>query len=277
VAEALALLSSVTVTVMRQPIAGLAAINDSPTIVGDPTVFTATVTAGSDIVYEWDFGDGSTGSGNPASHVYETIGDYTAVVTASNSVNSMTATTQVSVIPRPIYLPLVVRNYVALPDLVVDSVVASGSAVTVTIMNQGDASVTSEFVNEFWVDVYIDPNTVPTRVNQTWEIVGDQGLVWGVTQDALPFEPGEVLTLTMGDVYYRPERSQITGTIPITAPIWAQVDSAHAETDYGAVLEDHEVTGEEYNNISDPVYPFGFTQPSPKLYPITTDNRSRWW
>jgi len=246
--------ASVTVTVMRQPIAGLAAINDSPTIVGRPTFFTATVTAGSDIVYEWDFGDGSTGTGDSVSHVYGTTGDYTAVVTASNSVNRMTATTQVSVVPQPVYLPLVMRNFAIAPDLVVDSIVASGGAVTVTIRNQGDAPVTSEFVNEFWVDVYIDPDTVPTRVNQTWELVGDQGLVWGVTQDALPFEPGEALTLTMSDAYYRPGRSQITGTIPITAPIWAQVDSAHAETDYGAVLENHEITGGAYNNISEPVY-----------------------
>jgi PKD repeat protein len=248
--------ASVTVTVMRQPIAGLTAINDSPTVIGHPTVFTATVTAGSDIVYEWDFGDGSTGSGDSVSHVYGTTGDYTAVVTASNSVNNMTATTQVSVVPQPIYLPLVMCNYAVAPDLVVDSIVASGSAVTVTIRNQGDAPVADVLDNEFWVDVYIDPDTPPTRVNQTWKMLGDQGLVWGVKQSALPLEPDEVLVLTMDDAaYYRPDKSVITGTLLSTTPIWAQVDSAHAETDYGAVLENHEMIGGDYNNIKGPVYP----------------------
>jgi uncharacterized repeat protein (TIGR01451 family) len=245
----------VTVTVARRPVEGLEAFNDSPTVVGDPTFLTATVTGGSDVVYEWDFGDDSTGVGSLISHTYKTLGIHTAVVTASNSENSMTATTQVFITPQLVYLPLVMRNYAVAPDLVVDSLIVSGNAVTVTISNQGDAPVAAELINEFWVDVYIDPDTVPTRVNQTWDIVGTQGLAWGVTQDALPLEPGETLILTVGDEYYRPDKSQITGTIPSTASIWAQVDSAHEETDYGAVLENHEMTGGEYNNVRGPVHP----------------------
>ncbi len=167
----------------------------------------------------------------------------------------MTATTQVFVTPQLVYLPLVVRNYANAPDLVVDSIIVTGNAVTVTISNQGDAPVTAEFVSEFWVDVYIDPDTAPTRVNQTWDIVGDRGLAWGVTQDALPLKPGETLILTMDDDYYRPDKSELGGTIPITASIWVQVDSAHEETDYGAVLENHEIVGEEYNNVRGPVRP----------------------
>ena len=61
-------------------------------------------------------------------------------------------------------------------------------------MNQGDAYVT----DEFWVDVYINPDPAPTAVNQIWEDLADEGLVWGVTAGALPLAPGEAITLTVG-------------------------------------------------------------------------------
>ena len=149
-----------------------------------------------------------------------------------------------------IHLPLVQKNYAVAPDLVVDSLVATGDAVTVTISNQGAAPVTRTFENEFWVDVYIDPDPVPTRVNQTWAHLGSQGLLWGVTQDALPLDPGETLVLTTSrdsdGAYFWPQESVITWTLPAGTEVWAQVDSAHEETDHGAVLENHEIIGAPY-------------------------------
>ena len=48
--------------------------------------------------YDWDFGDGVTGSGPVVTtHTYETTGAFTAVVTASNTLNSLAASTPVTV------------------------------------------------------------------------------------------------------------------------------------------------------------------------------------
>ena len=46
----------------------------------------ATITAGSNVAYSWDLGDGTSGSGAMLTHTYAAAGVYTAVVTASNSI-----------------------------------------------------------------------------------------------------------------------------------------------------------------------------------------------
>jgi hypothetical protein len=93
------------------PIAGLSATSDSPTLLGQSTLFTATVNAGSNITYTWDFGDGAgTGSGATASYTFTATGTYTATVTASNGAGSQPAQTVVTVFAlEPIYLPVVRR------------------------------------------------------------------------------------------------------------------------------------------------------------------------
>lgn len=45
---------------------------------------TRTTSNGNAITYSWDFGDGSTGSGENVTHTYATAGDYTAVLTAQS-------------------------------------------------------------------------------------------------------------------------------------------------------------------------------------------------
>jgi PKD repeat protein len=91
------LLTATTVVTVEEAVAGLSAANDSPTALGSPTALTATVTAGSNVLYTWAFGDGSSGSGANASHIYPAAGVYTALVTASNQVGWLTATTVVTV------------------------------------------------------------------------------------------------------------------------------------------------------------------------------------
>ncbi len=91
-------MASITVNVVNIPISGLAAQNSSPTTFGQPTLFTATITAGTGVSYAWNFGDGiGTGSGANPSYTYPAIGTYIATVTATNVVNQMSATTQVVV------------------------------------------------------------------------------------------------------------------------------------------------------------------------------------
>jgi hypothetical protein len=149
---------------------------------------------------------------------------------------------------RRLYLPLVTRDQAALaPDLVVDTIVATRDSVEVVIRNRGGVRV----LDEFWVDCYIDPYTVPTAVNQNWPMVGDHGVVWGVTADALPaLAPGGTITLTMGDAHYWPEYSSFPDSLAPGTPVHAQADSTDHATTYGAVLESHEIDGGPYNNIS---------------------------
>lgn len=85
------------------PISGLVATNDSPTPLHNPTSLTATIAAGTNVAYVWDFGDG-TPYGNTAAvlHTYSSVGLYTAVVTASNNLNSLSTATQVTITDVPI-------------------------------------------------------------------------------------------------------------------------------------------------------------------------------
>jgi hypothetical protein len=79
------------------PIAGLTASNDGPTIIGNATNLIATVSAGDNVTYTWDFGDGTTGSGTAVAHTYQGTGSYTAVVTATNGSGAASASTSVTV------------------------------------------------------------------------------------------------------------------------------------------------------------------------------------
>jgi PKD repeat protein len=71
---------------------------------------TATVATGSDVVYTWALGDGSTTSGQVVTHTYPVPGDFTAVVTASNWFNSATVTSSVRVAGYRVFLPVVTRR-----------------------------------------------------------------------------------------------------------------------------------------------------------------------
>jgi hypothetical protein len=158
----------------------------------------------------------------------------------------------VSNAPQAAYLPLLHRGEqsVAAPDLVVEALHATASDVQLVVRNHGAVAV----VDTFWVDVYVDPALAPRAVNQTWDALADQGLVWGVTSDALPLAPGETLTLTVGDDYYWEALSAISWPLPSGVPVYAQVDSYNPGSNYGAVLEAHETVGAAYNNVHGPVF-----------------------
>ena len=84
------------------PIAGLSAASSSPTTLGQVTTLTATIASGSNVAYAWDFGDGSApGSGGTVTHTYPLSGTYTAIVTATNSISSATASTMVTITNLP--------------------------------------------------------------------------------------------------------------------------------------------------------------------------------
>ncbi|HNP71509.1 MAG TPA: hypothetical protein PKK15_10385, partial [Kouleothrix sp.] len=170
----------------------------------------------------------------------------TATRTATRTATSTPTATRVDAPERSfrVYLPVVAQ--LSEPDLIVERIAVVGGQVQVTIKNIGGAAVT----NAFWVDAYINPAVPPTHVNETWPKLGKQGLVWGVTSGGLPLAPNAGLTLVVGDQFYHPALSQLSTPIAPGDVIYAQVDSANVNTDYGAVLESHELHGGPYNNIS---------------------------
>ena len=90
--------ATTSVSIIDVSITGLAAANDSPTDLGKGTLLWASANTGTNVDYAWDLGDGTTGSGWNATHTYPDIGNFTATVTATNSVSEIPATTSVSII-----------------------------------------------------------------------------------------------------------------------------------------------------------------------------------
>ena len=172
--------------------------------------------------------------------------------------------------PADIYLPLVLKNAHPAPDLIIENLLVSQEAITVVIKNVGTAPV----VDAFWVDIYIQPDNIPTGVNQPWPMLGSQGMVWGVT--SLPIAVGDSLILTMDDPYYQADLSNFVTPFTIGSSVYGQVDSANAETTYGGVLESHEIQNSVYNNIVSGVSGLAdrnaITTPIDHKQGITSDN-----
>jgi PKD repeat protein len=108
----------VTVTVNDVPIGGLLLHSSSPNPLGQVTEFTATIASGTNVTYEWAFGDGQTAIGSSATHSYLEIGTYTATLTATNSTGSVwddipvTIISPICVPPQGITLTSMVTDYV---------------------------------------------------------------------------------------------------------------------------------------------------------------------
>jgi hypothetical protein len=144
-----------------------------------------------------------------------------------------------------LYLPLIVKQPIYAPDLIITHLLATQHHITMVIQNVGNAPV----VNNFWVDAYVDPDPIPSTPNDIWQDFADQGLAWGI-QGNLP--PGATLTLTEGTALPGITYTLVTWPLRIGTAIYAQVDSAYVGQSYGAVLESHEILGSGYNNISGP-------------------------
>jgi PKD repeat protein len=65
------------------------------------------------ISYEWDFGDGQTGSGSSAQHIYTTPGTKTVKLVVKNDCtpSGVTSQQEVDILGRRVHLPIVLRNY----------------------------------------------------------------------------------------------------------------------------------------------------------------------
>jgi hypothetical protein len=110
------------------------------------------------------------------------------------------------------------------------------------ILNQG----TEPVLNDFWVDMYVNPVHPPTGVNQIWESPGEQGIAWGVSSD---LAPGEVLPLTSTGPNVIQQYPNFDGVDPGDA-LYIQVDSTGTDSGFGSVVENHEIAGAAYNYIA---------------------------
>ena len=80
------------------PISGLVVQVVPPVYVNTSAAFTASVSTGTNVTYQWDTGDGGVGSGPFVQHTFTTGGDYTLSVTASNASGSAMASAMVTVL-----------------------------------------------------------------------------------------------------------------------------------------------------------------------------------
>jgi hypothetical protein len=153
-----------------------------------------------------------------------------------------------------VYLPQV--GCVRAPDLVVQSVTATRTDVQVVILNRGNAPVPEMF----YVDVYVDPDTLPIEVNKEWKDLAREGLAWRVPAEtaASALVPGGMLTLTYsmkGGFGACPWEHGINWPLDDQS-LYVQVDSFSREGNYyGNIIETHEVYRGPYNNIFGPVFP----------------------
>lgn len=116
VTDAYGLASAIATTVIRvtdQVITGLQAANSSPIKVNHSANLTATLAAGSNVTYHWNFGDGVISVPTnllTATHVYTRYGSFTAIVTATNQSGLEVGETLVVVQPYSIYIPLLRKD-----------------------------------------------------------------------------------------------------------------------------------------------------------------------
>jgi len=112
-----------------------------------------------------------------------------------------------------LYLPFVANNHVTTPDLVAEQVIATSYSAQV-VKSGGDVPV----VDEFRVDLYVNPVPVLTAVNQTW---ADEQSVRGIGRSATPttlqFMLGGMFALPQGGACYRSPLGN-HGSVPADHP-----------------------------------------------------------
>lgn len=159
------LTATTAVTAVEARITGLVAENNSPTILGGTTTLWAHPATGSQVSYAWSFGDGATGSGASVTHVYPAEGTYTAVVTASNTLNTITATTPVTITAPA--MPIIQVE----PATLAFSGVAGGDdppAQSFTIQNTGGGSLAWTAAEDLgWLSLSSVQGSAPAVVTAT--------------------------------------------------------------------------------------------------------------
>lgn len=95
-----------TDTQIEVPICNVDATHDGPKLEGEAVTFTATIGAGSNVSYTWDFGDDTIVDAGPVvTHSYAAAGNYTTILTISNSTPIMWIVTLSDIVIDPALAP----------------------------------------------------------------------------------------------------------------------------------------------------------------------------
>jgi uncharacterized repeat protein (TIGR01451 family) len=158
--------------------------------------------------------------------------------------------------PWSIYLPIVTRNFPPLPDLRVTSLTVEplnpivGQPVTITIVVQNVGEGTA---GPFWVDLYDNPNPLPTQANQPFDKLCSgapedcYGIAWYVSAG---LNTGQSVALSsLGG--YMPDYSRWVDYFAGSGPhdLYAFADSWNYSVWYGAVLEQNEGLDNRYGPV----------------------------
>ncbi|HEU5100955.1 MAG TPA: hypothetical protein VFU22_18145, partial [Roseiflexaceae bacterium] len=141
---------------------------------------------------------------------------------------------------KKLYLPLIMKQPAAAPDLVVTSVTLSPNKtsftsaeqvqITVVIKNQGSAPTTP-----FWIDLYLNPARTPA-FNLIWSQICSLNPCYGIAwQIAQPLAPGAELMLTSATGSYAPSYTNWRERLAAgTTDLYVQADSWNPGKTVGA-------------------------------------------
>ncbi|MEA3377753.1 MAG: PKD domain-containing protein, partial [Chloroflexota bacterium] len=192
--------STNTLVTVDAPIESLAAISDEPIPFGRATTLTATVETGTSISYLWSLGDGSEATDAVVSHIYPEPGSYPVVVTATNWLNSATASTSVHIL-NAVYLPVLLRHWPPVPHTPQLNPISNPDQ---------DGRYTVTWQEADLADAYVLEEATGVSFPDTRIVYQGRDRLWSVP------DPGNVL----GTYYYRVKACNAWGDSP-----WSNVQS----------------------------------------------------
>jgi PKD repeat protein len=152
--------------------------------VGQQVTFTAD-SAGRDLSYSWDFGDGSRATGPNVSHAFQQTNSYTVTVTVKDAAGHIsTASMNITVQPTP-----PVASFIATPG--------SFGSPSVTVDASGSTIGTSSATyNWDFGDGFTDTQTVPTD-QHTYNLSGTYTITLTITDSAGQTSPAVTQQVTV--------------------------------------------------------------------------------
>ena len=112
--------------------------------------------------------------------------------------------------------------------------------ISVVVKNQGLVSS-----GQFYVDLFINPSSIPTGTNQTWDSKCSLALCFGIAWYVPNIQPGQAITLTSNKASYARQQTRWPGWFASgTTDLYLFVDSYNPASTWGAVLE-----SDEKNNL----------------------------